>query len=205
MLRTPAGEAPVFDDLRRGKDVAHVPDPQAASGAYRAGNTLRRAVVDLRRSRTGLNIAIRKNKELLGVIAVGREQVRPFSEAQIARLTGLATQAAIAIENARLLTETREARDAAEGSLRDLKAAQASLIQAEKMASLGQLTAGIAHEIKNPLNFVNNFAALSNELLAELKESLERPGARRCAQRGQAPAEADETTRIVDRQPGKDR
>jgi len=65
----------------------------------------------------------------------------------------------------------RAARDAAETALRDLQAAQASLVHAQKMAALGELTAGIAHEIKNPLNFVNNFADLSIELLDELKES----------------------------------
>jgi PAS domain S-box-containing protein len=63
------------------------------------------------------------------------------------------------------------ARDAAEAALRELQAAQASLVHAQKMAALGQLTAGIAHEIKNPLNFVNNFAGLSVDLLDELKEA----------------------------------
>ncbi len=71
-------------------------------------------------------------------------------------------------ERQRAESEVRAARDAAETALHDLKAVQANLIQAEKMASLGQLTAGIAHEIKNPLNFVNNFASLSVGLLDEL-------------------------------------
>jgi PAS domain S-box-containing protein len=76
----------------------------------------------------------------------------------------------------------RAARDAAETALRELQLAQASLVHAQKMAALGQLTAGIAHEIKNPLNFVNNFSALSAELVDEMNEVLEeegRPGHRR--------------------------
>jgi signal transduction histidine kinase len=72
------------------------------------------------------------------------------------------------------LIEIKAARKHAEDSLVELQAAQRQLVQSEKMASLGELTAGIAHEIQNPLNFVNNFSDVSNELLAEMKTELEK-------------------------------
>jgi signal transduction histidine kinase len=98
--------------------------------------------------------------------------VRPFTAKQIELITTFADQAVIAIENVRLFDEVQQRTRELAASLDDLRAAQDRLIQTEKLASLGQLTAGIAHEIKNPLNFVNNFASLSAELTDELNEAL---------------------------------
>ncbi|WVT73893.1 ATP-binding protein [Sinorhizobium chiapasense] len=108
----------------------------------------------------------------IGTIGVSRAEPGTFSDSQINLLNTFADQAVIAIENARLFEEVQARTALLAKSLDDLRAAQDRLVQTEKLASLGQLTAGIAHEIKNPLNFVNNFAALSVELTDELNDAL---------------------------------
>jgi signal transduction histidine kinase len=101
----------------------------------------------------------------------GRDEIGAMTRALGMLRDSLIAREELEVQRKRAEAEIRAARDAAEAALGELKTAQASLIHAEKMASLGQLTAGIAHEIKNPLNFVNNFAVLSVELLDELKEA----------------------------------
>jgi signal transduction histidine kinase len=104
-------------------------------------------------------------ERIVGVISVQSFRKNAYTQYHLDMLNNLANYVAIAIENALSYEKINKANN-------DLKAAQAQLVQAEKMASLGQLTAGIAHEIKNPLNFVNNFAELTIDLAGELTEEL---------------------------------
>ena len=122
--------------------------------------------------RTILAVPMLSEGESIGTIVLRRAEVQPFNVKQVTLLKTFADQAVIALRNARLFEEVQARTRELAKSLDELRAAQDRLVQTEKLASLGQLTAGIAHEIKNPLNFVNNFSALSAELIGELAELL---------------------------------
>jgi GAF domain-containing protein len=151
--------------LQEGK-VVHIPDVEADPDyTWKEGQRL--GVF-----RTILGVPMLREGIPVGVLALARSKVRPFTDRQIELVATFADQAAIAIENVRLFDDVQKRTQELSKSLEDLRTAQDRLVQTEKLASLGQLTAGIAHEIKNPLNFVNNFSAVSVELIDELREAL---------------------------------
>jgi len=146
-------------------EVTQIPDVEAVTDQIR----------DIGRARgfRSMLFAPLMNKGVsIGLIATTRIEPGQFAEHHVQLLRTFADQAVIAIENVRLFDEVQARTQELSESLEDLRTAQDRLVQTEKLASLGQLTAGIAHEIKNPLNFVNNFSALSSELTDELKEVL---------------------------------
>ena len=151
--------------LLEGK-VVHIPDVRADPGytfapAQKPGGF-----------RTALTVPMLRDGTTIGVLGLTRREVRPFTDKQIELVSTFADQAAIAIENVRLFESVEARTRELAASLVNLRTTQDRLVQTQKLASLGQLTAGIAHEIKNPLNFVNNFSGVSAELIDELQEAL---------------------------------
>jgi two-component system, NtrC family, sensor kinase len=150
--------------------VVHIPDVETDRDyTFREGQRLGEF-------RSLLGVPMLREGVPMGVITLTRTEPRPFTDKQIELAITFADQAAIAIHNVRLFDELQTRTRELTRSLEDLRTAQDRLVQTEKLASLGQLTAGIAHEIKNPLNFVNNFAALSAELVDEMNGALEEAG-----------------------------
>jgi signal transduction histidine kinase len=170
------------------KQPVHVVDLQSMDHDFPLGREYALALGH----RTTLAVPLIREDRALGTILVRRAEVRPFDDRHITLLKTFADQAAIAIENARLFNEVQDRTRELSQSLDELRTAQDRLIQTEKLASLGQLTAGIAHEIKNPLNFVNNFSALSAELTDELNDVL-----KPVAMDGKVREEVDELTGLL--------
>ena len=153
-----------FSESIRSGEIYRLPDTEAEPAL--------RDLARLRGYRSMLFVPLLNDGTLIGMIGQTRLEPGPFADNHIQLLQTFADQAVIAIENVRLFEQVQERTRELSLSLDDLRTAQDRLVQTEKLASLGQLTAGIAHEIKNPLNFVNNFSALSTELIDELNDAL---------------------------------
>ena len=119
-----------------------------------------------------LYVPLLGTEKIVGALVVRRKQPGEFPKNTVELLQTFAAQSVLAIQNARLFRNAEARTQELAQSLEALRTTQDRLVQTEKLASLGQLTAGIAHEIKNPLNFVNNFSAVSVELIDELQETM---------------------------------
>jgi len=122
-----------------------------------------------------LGVPMMHDGNVIGVIVLAWKEPGAVLPRYVELLQTFAAQAVIAIENAHLFKELRSRTHELTASLDNLRTTQDRLVQTQKLALLGQLTAGIAHEIKNPLNFVNNFSGISAELIDELQETLKGP------------------------------
>ena len=158
-IRSPAGSSwtaslPTFRTCRL--------DPEYNFG-QRAGD---------RRIPAVLAVPLMRDGAVEGVLLLARTEPGPFSQRQIDLVADLCRPGRDRDRERAAVRQVQERTKELSLSLDELRTAQDRLVQTEKLASLGQLTAGIAHEIKNPLNFVNNFSALSAELIDELNDVL---------------------------------
>ena len=148
------------------EDIVVAKDAAARPGAER--------FAELGMAASFLVLRVRVEDEVAGYLIFDNMTDRDaFDHQDVALLEGLREHIRSAFIKTRLLDDLHEKNEEISEALDHLKTTQAQLVQSEKMASLGQLTAGIAHEIKNPLNFVNNFAQLCTELADELTHELD--------------------------------
>ncbi len=168
-----------LEQIVRGDRVVHIPDV-VDTDAYRSGVASRLKLVKLTGARTALWVALRKDDALLGVFVIYRREVRPFSDKQIALLQNFAAQAVIAMENARLITETREALEQQTATAEVLRTIANSPAEAERaLDTIAQVTGrlfgassvNIRHLDGNILRYAASFGAGAAEFRAAVPEA----------------------------------